>query len=178
MFKLLNEESRTLAVKEYETRRLVVAFSLLSAVLLVGIAELLPSYVSSSVRKAEAVSLIEVSKHSTASADAKSLQTWFAVTNRKLALLSPKTNTDIPYELFARVISLKPAGVSLGGLLWKKSDTGAVISVSGVAKDRQALLLFQEQLNSSHQFSRAVLPVSNFAKDRDLEFELSISPLK
>lgn len=178
MFKLLNEESYKLAVKEYEARRLVLALSLLSIVLAAGIIELLPSYLVSNSRKQEAASRIEVSKHSYSATETKELQAWLATTNKKLSILSPEANTDKPYELFTKIITLKPAGVSLTGFRWKKSDSKITISVFGTAKDRQSLLAFQEQLNSSSAFSKATLPVSSFAKDHDLEFELSITPFK
>ncbi|MDB5266808.1 MAG: hypothetical protein JWN89_623 [Parcubacteria group bacterium] len=177
MFKLLNDETRIIAVKEYSRRRMVVILFLFCTLVLIAIFGIFPSYTVSSSRKEIAMSRIEVLKKSPSSEDGRTLEKWLGLTNKKLTVLSPDASTDEPYEIFQKIIAAKPAGVSLLGLRWDKTGTAVTISLSGIARDRQALLALQEALNSSKSFSKAVLPVSSFAKDKDLEFELSISPI-
>ncbi|MES2214061.1 MAG: PilN domain-containing protein [Patescibacteria group bacterium] len=173
----MNDETRAVAVKEYSRRRMVIVLFLFCTIVLVGILELFPSYMLSFSRKNIAAARIEQLKRSPSSEDGRVLEKWLSLTNKKLVVLSPDMGSDLPYEIFQKIIKVKPAGISLFSLRWTKSAEGATITLSGTARDRQTLLAFQDSLNASKAFSKAVLPISSFAKDKDLQFEVSVSPV-
>ncbi|KND48500.1 MAG: hypothetical protein AB200_02105 [Parcubacteria bacterium C7867-005] len=179
MFKLLTENSRAKVEREYKIRRTTIIFSGISFSLFIGIFALVPSYITSNYRMDEVVSRTEALKHSTSASDGLAMEEWLSLTNEKLKAVSPEQDTDKPYEFIQKIIFVKPAGISILNISWKIDDKDRKkrnISLSGVARDRKTLIDFENRLNSSDNFSKIVLPVSNFAKDKDIEFQLNLSP--
>ena len=174
MFKLLSDEARKKVSEEYILRRSVVMLVGISAVVVVGIVSLVPSYVISESHIHLAQARTAALKNSPTGGMRDELVSWLDVTNKKIKILSPNTQTSIPYENFIKVINSKPSGIRIAELEWSKTDTDTSLIVRGNSNDRQALLDFQSKLNETNTFSKAVLPVSNFAKDKDIDFELKL----
>ncbi|CAN5145635.1 hypothetical protein BH11PAT3_BH11PAT3_0910 [soil metagenome] len=174
MFKLLTDEARQKVSEEYAMRRGVVTLLGVSAVLVVGIVALIPSYVISDSRIRVAEARTDALKNSTTGEKREELVSWLSVTNKKLKILSPGSQTSTPYEYFIKVVNSKPAGIKIVEMEWLKTDTNTQLVIRGSANDRQSLLDFESKLNETNVFSKAVLPVSNFAKDKDIDFELKL----
>lgn len=178
MFKLLNEIAKISVEREYSQRRIVLALIGLSLILIIGIVSLVPAYVLSSARLSEANIRTESLKLLPSSQDGFALEKWLADVNQKISLFSRSADQNKPYELFTKIIFIKPRGVSLSKFSWKAEGNKLDLTIAGVASDRQALLDFEEALNKTKIFSKAAVPVSSFAKDKDIDFELTISPNK
>ena len=56
----------------------------------------------------------------------------------------------------------------------RTADYFAPLQVSGQAATRQALAAFREQLLAESQVESVELPISNLAKDRDIQFNLTV----
>jgi len=178
MFKLLTETASGLIEKEYKSRRLVVMFFGLSVVFLIGSISLIPAFVLGRARLHEANLRNESLKLLPSSQDGFALEKWLADVNQKVSLFSKGTDQNKPYELFMKIIEVKPSGISLKKLGWLVDVEKLNIVVGGTAKDRQALLSFEAALNDTKKFSKAAVPVSNFARDKDIDFEFTVSPVK
>lgn len=175
MYKLLTEEEKQIVKKEYNLRRLVVMLFALMVVLSVALVGLLPSYLFSTVRHREIGEQLEILRPAEGSEEA-SLKSWLAETNRKIGYLSPELDKDTLSQYFDRLIRARPAGISVRRLGWKKSGEKVAISIQGVARDRQALINYEKALSSSLEWADVVLPISNLASDRNIEFDISLSP--
>lgn len=67
-------------------------------------------------------------------------------------------------------------GVSVTGYEFARSAAAiAPVRVAGVAPTRTALAAFRDALLSDPRVSQIELPISNFAKNRDIEFSLSLT---
>lgn len=176
MFKLLTEDSKAELEREYASRRAMLAVVSLSIILGIALISLFPSYLLSTLRLGEATARVNSLTHSPMREDSDALERWFSSFKQKLTVLAPKSNIGKPYELFLLVLSAQPETVKLTGFSWKTDTKGNVLNVEGFAQDRKALLDFEGRLNALGSFSKVSLPVSNFAKDKDIEFELTISP--
>jgi len=174
MFKLLTDEARQKVSEEYTLRRGVLTMLGVSAVLVVGSISLVPAYIISESHIRVAQARTEALKNSPTGEKRDELVSWLSVTNKKLKILSPNSQTSIPYESFIKVVSSKSTGIKIAELEWSKTDTDTLLVIRGNASDRQALLDFQSKLNDTKAFSKAVLPVSDFAKDKDIDFELKL----
>lgn len=66
-------------------------------------------------------------------------------------------------------------GVSIVGFEFTRT-AGAIapVRVSGVAPDRTSLAAFRDALVADARIEQVELPISNFAKNRDIEFSLSL----
>ena len=176
MFKLLTDEEKQKVAHEYSVRRAVVVLLALILVLVVGIIGLLPSYILSDARQNEVLERTRIMGSVGQRGDEKDLQTWLRETNRKLQILSPELDTDRPSIFIERVLDQKVLGARITGLSWIRAEDKITLSVNGVALDRQALIAFENSINSSGYFSEATLPISNLARDRNIDFQIKFSP--
>ena len=175
MFKLLTEEERYKVRREYSMRRAIVMLLALILVLVVGVIGLLPSYVLSNGRHNEVLERARIANSSKQHEDNSDLEVWLVEIDNELEILSPKLDTDRPSSFIDKVLDEKITGVRLTGFSWTKVKGGVTLSISGVARDRQALIAFENNINSSGQFSNVALPISNLAKDRDIDFQIKFS---
>ena len=177
MYKLLPEKRLNDIEREYKFRRSILMIISLCVVFAIGIAILVPLYIFSMTKERSAVNRLEVTKKLPLLENGQNIDEWLKSTKEKQRILAPALKKDEPYEYFNRIISLKPEGISLKNLSWKRDPKGTVISVNGIASTRNTLLMFEQALNNSGQFSKAALPVSNLARDKNIDFSLTISPL-
>lgn len=177
MFKLLTEEERQKVAREYVAHRVVVMLSTFVLVLSVGIIGLLPSYVLSNARQSEVLERVRIMNSSgQQKGDELELQAWLIETTKKLQALSPELDTDRPSDFIDKVLSQRTMGVRITSFLLAKVKDKTTLSIGGIASDRQALIRLEDRINTSGYFSEVVLPVSNLAKDKDIDFQIKFSP--
>lgn len=177
MFKLVTEQEKQKIWREYVRRRSVVIIISLISILVIGIIGLLPSYILSSIRYSETLELSEIIEGAGVKEEESSFQAWFVETNRRLTALSPGSNVDRPSDFIKKVLDQKTNNISILNFSWKKVDGKVTSSISGIASDRQSLVTFRDNLISSGDFSGVDLPVSDLAKDKDIDFQIKFSPL-
>lgn len=176
MFKLLTEEEKEKVLREYNFRRGVVILTALIVVIIIGMAGLFPSYVLSRVRQKEVEERVKIAGNTELQEDSSGLRFWLKETNLKLKILDPALDQDRPSDFIESVLAEKSAGVKIVSLEWTKVDGKITLSISGIAQDRQTLLSFENELNSSGKFVEATLPVSNLAKEKDISFRVKLTP--
>jgi len=176
MFKLLTEETRKKVAHEYMLRRLIVAFLALDVVLVIGIIGLMPSYVLSDVRQVEVSERSRILDATGNISDNSELQAWLTRANLQLALLAPQPNVRKPSEVMGNLLSQDTVGISLTTFFWVKVDDEILLQVEGMADNRQALINFENNVSASGHFSDVSLPVSNLAKDSDINFQVTLTP--
>jgi len=177
MFKFLTEEQSIKVRQEYRSRRAIVILAFVGAAIFIMLMVLFPSYILSTYREFEANSRIETLDRLVVTKGGQGLQTWLAETNNKIRSLSPENDTSKPYELFIKILDNKVEGVRITGFSYKKFEETTTVFIAGVASDRQALIKFENKLNLSGQFSRVNIPPSSFARDRNIDFEFSMTPI-
>ncbi len=175
MFKLLTEEERRKVAHEYAVHRAIVILLALIGVFVVGIIGLLPSYVLSKARENEALERARIVSSATEREENALLQAWLEKTNLKLQILSPTRDTERPSDFIKKILDQRVAGIVITGFSWMKVEDKITLSASGVAASRQSLITFENRINSSKYFSEVVLPISNLAKDRDIDFQIKFS---
>jgi len=168
MFKLLTEEERQKVAHEYAMRRLIVMLCALILVLVVGIIGLFPSYLLSNVHRIMALERRN---------EDLGLQVWLEEINRKLQLLSPALDTDRPSHLIKKILDQKNEGIIITGFSSIKAKDKTNLSVSGVSANRQSLITFENRIASLSDFSEVVSPISNLAKDKDINFQIRLSSI-
>ncbi|MEK7461622.1 MAG: hypothetical protein AAB586_00940 [Patescibacteria group bacterium] len=177
MFQLLTVEEKRKVEREYAIRRSVVMLCAFTSILVVGMAGLFPSYVLSRIRYNEALERTKAVNSTQQRNDDLSLQIWLKETNRKLQLLSPALDTDRPLGLINKVLDQRDVGIAITGFSLIKTKDKIAVSINGVAANRQSLIAFENRLRSSGDFAEVVSPISNLAKDRDIDFQIKFSPI-
>jgi hypothetical protein len=177
MYKLLLEQDKKRIVQEYTLRRIVVANGAMALVLLVLLVGLLPSYLISSSRRLEIEARTNISYLPEALQEQEELLAWITGVNNKLNLLAPELDTDRLAGLFGEFLKEEFPGIVVTDISWKRSAEGRAFRMSGVAEDRQKLIAFEEYINSSGRFAKTSVPVSQLARERNVEFNLILEPL-
>lgn len=148
----------------------------LCALGLIGVASLTPSYLLSRARIHELQD--DVSRSTTKDSE-KELELFaktLSQTNGKLAVLTDALDDYQAHSLFEDILAKRGNGIRINALMYKRGgdkDTG-VVSVTGVARDRESLSGFVQDLKTDPLYSRVDLPVSNFAKDKNTNFTIQL----
>ncbi|OHA89766.1 MAG: hypothetical protein A3C70_00710 [Candidatus Zambryskibacteria bacterium RIFCSPHIGHO2_02_FULL_43_14] len=175
MFKLLTDEEKQKVAHEYVLRRVIVILFALILVLIIGIVGLLPSYILSDIRENEMTERTRIVEGVGQKGGEVELQAWLEKINRELQILSPVLDTDRPSIFIEKIIDQKVSGTHITGFSWVRVKDEITLSINGVALDRQTLIAFENGIKSSGYFSEVTLPVSNLAKDRNIDFQIKFS---
>lgn len=162
-----------MVASEYLSRRTVVIVAALTLVLAVALIGFFPSYLISKVKQQEALTQ---STNAQLNEDKEDLSAWLNSFNARLQALSAGFNEARSSTAMERVITARGSGITLTELDWSEEGGAMALSIVGVARDRQALLAFESRLNASGHFSGVSLPVSSLAKERDISFQINLSP--
>lgn len=182
MINLLPLREKTKVRNEYLARISVVSMFFLLIAILIGGVLLVPIIVSSSNKKGELqekLALIKINIAKDADRSAAAIKDF----RSRLAVLNKKVGTDrAPSQIFEKIIFEKTISqggesVNLGGFSYEKTfdKTGFMVRINGTANDRKSLLNFVKALQDDGGFKEVKVPVSDFAKGKNLEFSLEIT---
>lgn len=175
MLELLPNAQKKVVKKEYFLRLLAVVLLFLLATGILFLVFISPSYFLS-VEKGKIVNQeFEKRKKSNVSLDDEDLRLVIKNSKEMLDLLAPAANEYPITGLIMKIISKKNLGVIIEGLSMIYSKNGQYqIFVRGKSKNRELLKSFAENLKAEKEFSSVDLPISNFAKISDIDFNITL----
>lgn len=92
-------------------------------------------------------------------------------------LLANSATTTSLSEIVTLLDDIAGVGVTISDFNFQKSDTDITqIDIRGLANTRTALADFSQNIEAHTLFDEAELPISNLAKDKDINFEITIIP--
>lgn len=160
------------SIEKIRTIRLVVASILgFICVVIVGAILLVPTFITINSRYSitkKQISDLQKNSSITTDVDIASFEKKVSLISSKLS--SPKKNQPTMYFDVAR--SLVPQGISVTQFITIDSNR---ITVSGVADNRESLQSFIKALEANENIASVDNPVSNFIKNKNSVFSLSIS---
>ena len=161
----------------YAERRAVVMLGCLTLALATFIIGLMPSYLLSSAREKEVLERMQIMEHVGLRGDEEMLQAWLEITKQELQLLAPQLDTDNrPSQFIESVVAERVNGVSINSFSRVAAKNKVSLSISGVAVDIQALITFENHIQSSERFAVVSLPVSDLAQNRNIGFQIKFAP--
>lgn len=176
MFNLLPQEEKRVIYEQYSFRKLQLIFVFVIAAGVMSIVLLFPSFFLAQTKRMEIQGEIDFRRASLARKDTEDLNVAITRAKSEIVLLEKTVGIQFSvYDLFNKVIARKGDGIKITGLLYGKKKEGNEIVVNGVAKDREALLAFAQDVGREQAFSHISLPVSNFAKNKDIDFSFTIT---
>ena len=173
MINLIPPVAKKSIILEYWVRVFTVWLLLIAFAVVVGISVLLPPYVL-------VTSQVDVYTESAEQASAKiatyenvSVDLIKASQQARIIVDSSKSFTMSRYIYLFE--SLQNPGISLSQIKLLRTETGiAPISLSGIATNRQMLADFRDRLLDEEEVSTVDLPISNLAKDKDINFSIIV----
>lgn len=179
MINLIPIEEKVRINREFCFRLLSVSFLTFGLLFLISCVVIFPSYVFLMEKKTAIDLKLDLQKKEPVpEIDQKALNIIEDL-NKKIETVdkSQKERYDISTKIIKEILLRKIAGIKLTQIYYSVDELGEKrISMSGVASDRAHLLDFRKSLEADTSFSKVNLPISNFVKDSDIEFNLTLVP--
>ncbi|MFA6258039.1 MAG: hypothetical protein WC671_03485 [Candidatus Paceibacterota bacterium] len=179
MINLIPKEEKKKIITDFYYRLIILFIVMLDLCILVAFISLLPSYFISSMKHSFISMKLENQK----------LEPLPLAGEDSLALVKDINNKIISIEKFDKnkfflsnsvinaIVLNKRSDVKITQILYENSGkSGKKISITGIAPSREVLLLFREALENSSAFKSVNLPISNFVKGSNINFNLSLIP--
>ena len=175
MINLLPIEEKKKIHRDYVFRLLAVALGVVSVSAVIGIVTLFPSYFISDFQKRAAIEEAERTRKTNAEGDQENIASLLKEAQQKLEILSPESEKVFLRTIFDTAIGYKPDTVALTGMVYQEGSEGKLTFImNGIADNREDLLVFSQNLKRDALFDDVELPVSNLAKDRNINFTLTV----
>lgn len=173
MFTLLPEQHKKKLYKEYRLRLIVVVMFFVTSFFVVSVSLLYPSYIS---LKTEKSTLNVETQRLVDQIEFKNGQGINAtIANIKSDLRLSKPDETLIAQAISAVLNERPGGVYIDTLRYTRGiGAPSTLSLHGTAKDRNALITFSNNLKKELIFSSVDLPISNLAKQADVDFSLTL----
>lgn len=177
MSNLLTTNEKDIVVKEYRLRLAVVSTSALGVLMIIGVISLFPSYVLSNSKYKiieNELSIITEQIEKEALGDPEEI---IADTNNKLTILEANSGLGInAYEVIRELTERTNLDIHIKDIFYNNNNKDNIkLSINGISNDRGGLLAFVRGLEDSAMFSDIDLPISNFVKDKDIDFSITIT---
>lgn len=179
MINLIPNEDKKQMSRDFYLRLVTLFFVMLSMSLLTASVLILPSYFLSYVEKNTINANLELQKNKLVPLpDQDTLMTVKDLKNELDLVENAKKNQGVfSQKVMNEIISKKTPGIKITGIFYQNdSKTGGRVNISGRASNREILLSFRLALENDAAFSKVDLPISNFVKGSDIEFNLSLTP--
>jgi len=182
MINLIPNQEKKKKVRDFYFRLTTVTLFVLSLVALVALSAMLPAYFLSSVKQnlAEA----KLGSQNTEPVPLLDLKTQTVIDglNSRLNLIekSEKGRYLVSVKIMSEIMLKKTPDIKITQILYetdaKSLPVGKKVTVRGIARSREELLLFRRALEDNIAFTKVDLPISNFVKGSNIEFSLTLIP--
>lgn len=135
---------------------------------------LLPAVFVAQYRLQELKQTEEILKNNIAIANKQSLDATVSTANKKIATIE-KQPAQSYIAIVDEIAAERTSDIKISSFSMQQSAPKMTITVKGNAKDRESLLDFANKLKQNTDFNKVDLPISNFAKDSDIDFTLSVT---
>ncbi len=174
MFNLLPENLKKEIKSNYRFRLVVIALLLLIFLECTTVIFMTPALISSYYRQKDTSSQTQKMNQNLSSSDIASIDSQIKTINSRLKVLNSALNypTIIPYVNL--ILDQKTNAIKLNGIIFSWNNSVATISLNGVSSTRDSLLAFVKVLQATGKFKNVDLPISSFAKDKNINFSLNL----
>lgn len=174
MINLLPQEHQSNLKKEYSHRRITLVFIGLFCVGVAGLVTLFPAYLLSLQKEQEISNEDKASGIDLRNTISDLNKTIDTLRNDTSLVISQSSDARVG-AVFADIMSKSSQGIIIKSFLYKKQGKEVLkVTVVGVAKTRDDLLSFTKELENLTMFDHVNVPVSNFAKEKNIEFSLDL----
>ena len=175
MFNVLPHILKAKIKAEYQVRYVTLVLLLILFLQISFLIFLSPSWIISFYRERDASTQMENIKQSPLAKGASPIASVITDTNKKLFLL----NSLLQYPEVAPTVKIilenKTSPVHLNEFLYtSKNASSSAFLIAGVSETREGLVSFVKSLEKSGNFKTVYLPVSDLAKDKNIDFSITL----
>jgi len=175
MFNLVPDIVKEKILKDYGHRRFVVwLFGMLMCMMIFFIF-LLPTYAYILLEEKNTLADTILIKNSLQLKEADQVVGTIKETNEQLKALGVSGNPTTALLTLEKVGEAKNPLIHVNEIEYEEDTAStSILILRGIADKRDALREFVSKLESTESFFEVLLPVSNFAKDKDIEFSINV----
>ena len=177
MINLIPIEEKKEIKTDFMFRFLTVFFSVLCCAIFILLIMMSPSYIVSLEKKNFINQKLNTQKNEVMpEIDQKALISIKDLNNRLKLLENARENDFIFSErVINEIMYKKLPGIKINRFFYQTDFLeGKKVSITGIAKNREQLLLFRQALEEDVLFKNVDLPISNFVKGSDIPFNLNL----
>jgi len=179
MINLIPKEEKKKMIKDFYLRVGVLFLLMVSFSVLVALIAILPSYFLSKVKDSVADAKLAAQKNEPLPPLGEQSLTEVKDINSKLDLVdrAEKNKFLISEKIINTVLSKKTSDIKITQIVYENDPVlGKKVSIVGIASSRDGLLAFKQALADNSNFKSVDLPISNFVKISNIQFNLSLIP--
>ncbi len=176
MFNLLPDSFKEDLRKEYKLRRYIIILLFISFVQLSSLVFLFPSWATSSYKEEAITAEVEKMNQADNVSNSNSIRSSIRSLNKDLSLFDSYLKYTKAMPFFDVILSKKTSSIRITNMTYSSVSTStATINLQGFSSTRDSLVNFKKNLDDSKAFINVDLPISNYAKDKDINFSMSLT---
>ena len=178
MINLIPNEERKKMIKDLYFRFVVVAFFAIGTSVLAASISLLPSYFFSSIKADLANTKLDTQKKEPAPVVEQTTLGVVKDLNGKISLIerAQKNKYLVSNRFISEILTQKMSDIKITEMSYESNTEKGKLIIKGTAPSRNRLLSFRKKLEEDRNFSKVDLPISNFIKDSDIQFSITLIP--
>lgn len=174
MFDFLPSDFKIKARRIYRGRLLLLYVCVGCLIFLISFFLLLPSQMLALAKKKSLEGELSALKQSLSIKGNNTVENFVDVSKEKMSVIERTESVKLFTDSLAEFFLYYTPGISLHSLIFERTEKQNIIRVSGIAKTRDSLLDFSKSLKSNHRFESVDLPVSNLARNKDIDFSITV----
>lgn len=171
---LLPLNERKVLRREYRVRVAIVACFVISLAGLAAIASVFPIFVRTTMERILQEKSLTILEQSNKDSELASLQQSVAKSQSLLEILSEGQDDPKVSDVIKNIVAMRRDIKLTSIYVTDVSSTTASISIQGVAPTRDSLLSFKKRFESAVPGNSVDLPVSELAKNSNIQFSLRL----
>ncbi len=179
MINLIPNDVKKKKMRDFYLRLVTTCFFVLAVTVLVASASMLPAYFLSNVKINFINNKLETQKEEVVPDFDKQNLAEVGDLNKKLALIE-KSEADkylVSQKIVDEILKNKMPDIKITKISYQADKArGGTVGIGGTAPSRDRLLLFKKALDDDTNFTKVDLPISNFVKGSDIQFNLTLVP--
>lgn len=176
MFNLLPENLRKSIIAEYRLRFTVVVIIFLIVIQVSFLFFLFPTWLSSFYREKDFSLQNDEANKSLSTLDIGSTTSFIKTFNSKLNIIDESLEYPKFSPIIDEVLSKKISAIRIYGIYYTVSSANTgTLTISGIGDNRESLVTYTEKLREISYLKKVDLPISNLAKERNIEFTININ---
>jgi hypothetical protein len=179
MINLIPKEEKKKRTADFFLRLSAIFLLMASFAVFIACVTILPAYILSLQKNSSVDQKLKIQKNiSLPDLGERSLATAKDL-DGKLSLMENAEKNEFPVsrKIINSIIFNKTSSIKITHISYENDGTlGKKISINGVASSRAALLSFSQALGYDSDFKKVDLPISNFVKESNIPFSLTLTP--
>lgn len=176
MFNLLPENLKKKITREYKLRLTIIILAFVISTQVFLLVFLFPSWLLSFYRGKDFLVRSDEINRFLSAEDVSSTISYIKVLNSKLKIIDENQNYPELIPVLNSVLKERTSNIRINGISYTvNSANSGVLTLSGIGGSRESLVSFSKKIKEIEFFKKVDLPLSNLAKDKDIEFSININ---